>query len=461
MSDFPVRFCLQKKPLRLLYSIYEKPRRKRKLAAARFHNSRTCQTKKARLEKEAKGGASPTPLLHSSSAAPALPSRHSLVSSGPKATANGLPAAKRNRFSGALSQNRTKKKVLKAKAALKSHPVGGKIKLKPKSRLSFDRGGKGGRGRRKVKATKRVPDQGRVRRESHNSTPGSGPVSSRHSAKPNGNARSGTKLPASNAQPDTKLSSTAGPGFRKSSDSITHGAKPAPPNRNGSATSTSPTLHASFYRKVASTTTTTLLNGRAKPWAKTAQLKQSKSRSSSPKLSTPGSSRSASPKLLGVVSRGSRCSSPRPATGKDSPRPSSRGSSRTGSPRPADLQRARPGNGAVPPSLPVEEKISVDVTMAASSSETSSDVTSPGAEDRANSTGLEEPGDFDGGGHVCNLAAFAPRPLPSLAQLPGSGAGQSKAAGKGSQTRESAKTAKPSQTLTRADSRTPNNNKKR
>ena len=495
MSDSPVRFYLQKKPLRLLYSIYEKPRRKRKLAFARFLSSQPCQTKKARLEKDAKAGTSPTSPLHRSPEASALHSPHSLASSGLKSTANGLPASKRDKFSGALSLNRTKKKVLKAKKdALKSRHAGGKVKLKAKGRLPFDRGEKGGRGRKKMKATERVS------KESHSSKPDVGADDSIQDTK-NGSA----KLPASDAQLDTKPARSTSPGFSKSNDSITNGAKPAQSHRNGSARSTSPTLQASFYRKVVSATTT-LSNGTAKPSAKVAHLKQSKSRSSSPKLSTPGSSRSASPKLpgvvnrgsrpsspklpgvvsrgsrpssprlpgvvgkgsrssspklLGVVSRGSRCSSPRPtttATGKESPRPSSRGSSRTDSPRPADVQRGKSSTGAVMPSLPVEEKISVDVTMAASSSETSSDVTSPGAEDRANSTGLEEPGDFEGGGHVCNVAVFGPRPLPSLAPLPGGG--QGKGSGKGSQTKDSAKTGKPSQTLTKADGRTPNNKKR-
>nr|KAG5694232.1 hypothetical protein BaRGS_035336 [Batillaria attramentaria] len=62
--------------------------------------------------------------------------------------------------------------------------------------------------------------------------------------------------------------------------------------------------------------------------------------------------------------------------------------------------------------------ITVDVnvgTVTSSSSEASPGVTSPGAEDRANSAAIADlPDNLNVGTHVCNIAAFAPRPLPEL-----------------------------------------------
>lgn len=90
----------------------------------------------------------------------------------------------------------------------------------------------------------------------------------------------------------------------------------------------------------------------------------------------------------------------------------SRSNSRTASPKPSSSGRPSRTASPVVNSIPIGENITVDVTVGAStssSSEISSDVTSPGADDRAAIS--EIPGDFESGSHVCNVAAFEPRQL--------------------------------------------------
>ncbi|KAK7479868.1 hypothetical protein BaRGS_00028858, partial [Batillaria attramentaria] len=129
------------------------------------------------------------------------------------------------------------------------------------------------------------------------------------------------------------------------------------------------------------------------------------SRTASPKLSAERSSRTASPKL--ISGRSSRTSSPKPTNGR---------TNGTSNPK---LTNGRPTvSGPTVALVPVEQSITVDVnvgTVTSSSSEASPGVTSPGAEDRANSAAIADlPDNLNVGTHVCNIAAFAPRPLPEL-----------------------------------------------
>ncbi|KAK7109711.1 polycomb group protein Psc-like [Littorina saxatilis] len=519
----------RKKPLRLCYSVYEKPRRKRKLtAAARSLVSRPSPARKARLEDRKMTHTSDLDHLSKTSVSSSLSSGRAMMSTAVKNKLNVQQSSSRTAKlpgRGAFCSKGTNTKLVKMKkdAWKKRSSFGGKIP--GKINASFHGVQKNGAGRKKmVPTTKSVTAGSFSTKLTYRKDSSNGKLKEK-----NGNTKSDTKH--FNGKPDSVFSNGSMATVSKAKNITTHSSSPTKKHVSKVNGSVSPTLSASFHRKSASASATAASSGRigandsdGPKTLKVSQLKQSSSRSSSPRLPVTNDSRCSSPKLLGVaskdknspssklatngasrsgsprlsVSNGSRSGSPRllrelesngsrsgsprffkvsetNGSRSGSPRLSSVGDrgSRSGSPKllngktdssktssgyttlrtvtakHSDTHRVR--SSPLFPSVPVEERITIDVTT---SSETSSDVTSPGAEDRANSTGLEEPEDFDAGGHVCNVAVFAPRPLPSLVHIPHNGLRHSGKSG----VKDSAKVSRPSHVD--SDSKTHSNKKR-
>ncbi|XP_076471881.1 uncharacterized protein LOC143301460 [Babylonia areolata] len=396
----------REKPLRLFYTIYEKPRRKRRLLTDRLRQLQSSQAKRRRLEQAGHNGSPAYTLPHvPSDKSSSTPDRQR-----PKKPGVGRPVSKSGSIRGAQSsyQGATQKVKMKKKDFWNLHK---RETLKMK-RKSLENAQKVGRGRKQKMQTTPSPEKSDdVKPECRRP----GESKSKTNAKPSaGHLTNGR--PVSRTAPDSP-----DPDKNGVHDSLGHGDRASSPGGQGKES------------RGGAVCVATTVNGVHRA-AKRTSLD---SRSASPRLSTPGSSRSSSPRLPTVAtSRTGRAASPRSSVmakakvcgardyvsggkeegrvGREGSRPGSRASSQADSPRLMDLQHVLPTADRFP-SLPVDEKISVDVSMAASASETSSDVTSPGAEDRSHSAGLEEPGDFHG--NVCNVATFAPRALPSLVHV--------------------------------------------
>ncbi|KAL8560246.1 hypothetical protein ACOMHN_005979 [Nucella lapillus] len=388
----------REKPLRLFYMVYEQPRRKRRQPTDRLLKLQPSPAKRARLEPAGRcnGLVTNGGRLHQPSKRPSSEAKLSAL----KKPGVGRPPSKAAKVGSSRPFHKQRVKMRK-KDMWKLHA---REKLK---RTSLDTAKQAGRGRK--------PKVGVM------------PPSSEKAG-----GRKGVGRPPGHAKAQTGVKSERSLNGKATSSILPSSADGVQNGGRGSARDASSGACSAGKESGAA------VNGVHKPALRTSL----DSRSASPRLSTPGSSRSSSPRL---PSRGTRAGSPRArptsslgracagkdflslpsheddvkasGRGREGSRPSSRGSSRADSPRLHDLHNAMIAEH-LPSLLPLDRKISVDVTMATSASETSSDVTSPGAEDRANSTGLEEAGgDFHHGsaGLMCNVASLAARPFHSLA----------------------------------------------